>query len=97
MGPNAERLAGARECLRMTRGLRVAAAQHLAVPVDEVHASASLAGDPLVIVLGRIFIIVQPVLDLHASVRTGEEQCGHRSNIRRFQQLGNFTQMEAPA
>ena len=45
------------------------AAQHLALSVDEVHACASLAGDPLVIVLGRIFIVVQPVLDLHASVR----------------------------
>ena len=69
----------------MTRGLLVAATQHLALPIDEVHASASLAGDPLVIVLGRIFIIVQPVLDLHASDRTSEEQCGHRSNIRPFQ------------
>ena len=70
MRPNAERLAGVRECLRKTRGLLVVAAQHLALPVDEVHASASLAGDPLVIVLGRIFVVVQPVLNLHASVMT---------------------------
>jgi hypothetical protein len=35
------------------RGLLIVAAQHLAVPVNEMHACASLAGDPLVIVLGR--------------------------------------------
>ena len=45
------------------------AAQHLALSVDEVHACASLAGDPLAIVLGRILIIVQPVLDPHPSDR----------------------------
>jgi len=65
--------------------LLVVAAQHLAPPVDEVHARASLAGNTLVIVLGRILIVVQPVLDPHPSDRTGEEQCGHRSDIRRFQ------------
>ena len=53
-------------------------AQQLALPVDEVDASASVAGDSLVIVLGRIFIVVQPVLDLHLSVRTGEKQRRHR-------------------
>jgi hypothetical protein len=42
-------------------------AQQLALPVDEVDASASVAGDSLVIVLGRIFIVVRPVLDLHPS------------------------------
>jgi hypothetical protein len=56
-------------------------AQHLALAVDEMHARTSLAGDSLVIVLGRIFIVVQPVLDLHLSDRAGEEQCGHRRNI----------------
>ena len=48
------------------------AAQHLALSVDEVHACESLAGDPLVIVLGRIFIVVQPVLDPYPSDWTGE-------------------------
>jgi hypothetical protein len=60
----------------------VVVAQQLALPVDEVDASASVAGDSLVIVLGRIFIVVQPVLNLHSSDRTGEKQCGHQSNIR---------------
>ena len=50
---------------------------------------AGLAGDLLVIVLGRIFIGVQPVLDSHPSNRTGEDQCGHRSNIRPFQTAGS--------
>jgi hypothetical protein len=47
----------------MTQGrlLGSVVAQHLALPVDEVHACASLAGDPLVIVLGCIPIVVQPV------------------------------------
>ena len=67
----------------------VAVAQHLAVPVDEMHACASLAGDPLVIVLGRIFIVVQPMLDLHPSDRAGEKQCGHHSKRRRSKQLGS--------
>jgi hypothetical protein len=47
----------------------VAVAQHVAAPVNEVHACASLAGDPLAIVLGRIVIVVQPVLDPRPSDR----------------------------
>ena len=50
----------------------VVAAQQLALPVNKVLARASLAGDPLVIVLGRIFIVVQPVLDPYPSDWTGE-------------------------
>ena len=57
----------------------VVVAQQLALPVDEVDASASVAGDSLVIVLGRIPIVVQPVLNLHTSDGAGEEQCGHQS------------------
>ena len=59
------------------------AAQHLALPIDEVHASASLADNLLVIVLGRI-LTVQPVLNPQLSVRTGEEKCGHQSNYQHW-------------
>ena len=70
-------------------GEPMAAAQHFAHPNYKVHACASLAGDPLVIVLGRIFIVVQPMLDLHPSDRAGEKQCGHHSKRRRSKQLGS--------
>src|SRR6516225_393564 len=74
----------------------VVAAQHLAIPVDEVHAGTSVAGNPHIIVLGGIVVVVQPVLDLHASVRAGEKQRGHRNNIRPSLPANGIAQASAP-
>jgi len=90
---------GANELTSLS-GERAVVAQYLALPVDEMYACASFAGDPLVIVLGRIPIVVQPMLDLQLSYRAGEEKCAHQNNIRPFNlaQNGNpcMTQKRRP-
>jgi cyanophycinase-like exopeptidase len=53
------------------------AQQMLGFAVDEMQPSASLTGDGFIFVVGRIFIVVQPVLDLPVCRRTREHKVGH--------------------
>ena len=59
----------------------VVVAQQLALPVDEVHASARPAIDLVVSVLWRI-IVIRPVLDLKPSGRASEKESWHLQIIR---------------
>jgi hypothetical protein len=46
--------------------------------VDQMHPGAGFADDYLVLVVGRVLVADNPVLDLHVCCWASEEQSGHQ-------------------
>jgi len=66
----------------------IVAPQDLAASIEEVHAGAGRTSDPLIVVIGCAFVIVQPVLNGEPGGRTCEKDRAHERNIGGPQRAG---------